>query len=210
MFRFSTQISKLSFTCFFRVESRSFSKTKIVFEEIKPLHNTFRNNKQTIDKKKSKKSKNNDDETRLLQSQINKIQDTESILSFYQNNKTKMDLINICTCLDKIVSSKAKELKLNETLQSIVKKPEVKEMLKYLSENIRKMNEFALSNFIYNLAKLGIKDKDIINQLIYKILENQKDFSEKSLSYIVWALAKLQIKNEAILDQTAKKVMVKI
>ncbi len=122
-----------------------------------------------------------------------------------------MDLINICTCLDKIVSSKAKELKLNETSQLIGKKSEVKEMLKYLSENIRKMNEFALSNFIYNLAKLGIKDKEGHNQqLVGKTLENLKDFSEKSLSYIVWALAKLQRKNEAILNQTVKKVMVKI
>jgi len=146
---------------------------------------------------------------KLFQGEINRISSLNALNIYYKINKEKMDLVNICTCLDRAVDLSVKNFQFTGTSHPLTKQPEVDDMIKYLSDNINQMNEFAVSNFLSNLVKLGIFDQKLFDKLIQRILQNQHLFTQKALSYIVWGLARANIRNEQFLDMLVKRILVK-
>lgn len=153
---------------------------------------------------------NNEIDCKLIQAEINTIHTIDSLCNFYKQNKNKMDLVNICTCLDKAVDIAVKNFQYSGSPHPITEQPEVKEMIDYLTCNIHKMNAFAVSNSLSNLVKLGIHEENLINKLIKRILENSDYYSEKSLSYIIWGLARANIRNQKFLELIAKRILEKV
>jgi len=147
---------------------------------------------------------------KMFQNEINRVPTLTSLFQFYESNKEKMDLVNICTCLDKAVDFTVKNFQITGSSHPLSKREEVKDMIEYLSQNINKMNEFAVSNFLSNLVKLGIFNRALINKLIQRILENQAFYTEKSLSYIIWALARANIRNDKFLSLITKRILEKV
>jgi len=54
------------------------------------------------------------------------------------------------------------------------------------------MNEFNLSNFIYNLAKIGMLDIETLQTLVKILKSTTIKFNAKSISYILWAASKVK------------------
>lgn len=140
-------------------------------------------------------------ENKILQMEILRTETVDSLLSFYEEHKANLDLINICTCFNRAVKLTSKT-----NNSSLIKRREIKEMIDYLRLNIHKMNDFSISNYLSNLAKLNVLDNAIVDQLIKRTIQNNIHHNEKALTYITWALGKLKIKNDQFLDLVTKRI----
>ena len=173
--------------------------------------NLIGNKKEKVDTQKESNEHSSEDgsdvwqsNNRLLQTRIISSQNINSLFAVYRENKHAMDLINICTCLDKIVKLNKGSHK--DTISKILNEPETKEMIEYLKNNIENMNGFTTSNFLSNLAKLNLIDYEFLDNFVQRIFTHKIQLDQKSLGYIVWALAKCKVKNKELLDILAKEI----
>ena len=153
------------------------------------------------------RNENNKDElmtdNKVLQMKIVRIQTVEALLDFYRINKDNLDVINVCTCFNQVVQLANKSNK--RSLANLKGKEEIQQMITSLKEKTEHMNDFTVSNFLRNLAKLDIADVDLINKLVQMTLENKIEPSELSITYITWALGRFNIMNGEFLDFVAKR-----
>jgi len=143
-------------------------------------------------------------DTKILQLEILRTQTLASVLDVFRGNKAKMDIVNVCTCFNRAVSFGTKS---GQSKDSLVNVAEIKQMIQFLKNNINKMNDFSIANFLSNLAKLELLDRELIDQVVQKTIQNNIQYNEKSLAFITWALAKLKIRNEAFLELVAKRIL---
>jgi len=143
------------------------------------------------------------DRNKKIQMEILDTQSLASLFELYKNEKIKMNLVNLCTCLNQAVILSEKD----ELRRKIAERTEIKEIIEKMEADIPKMNEFTVSNFLSNLVKLELMDHNIGTKLIQRTLVNITKHNEKSLAYIIWGLAKFNIKDEEFLDAVAKRII---
>jgi len=142
-------------------------------------------------------------ESQILQLEILRTQTMKNACDLYKEKRDQMNIINVCTCLNRAVTL---GLKQNKGKEAVAKQIEIKEMIDYLRVNIDEMGDFTIANYLSNLAKLDILDREIVDKIVQKSIQNNIQFNEKSLSFITRALAKFNIKNQPFLDLVAKRI----
>lgn len=153
------------------------------------------------------KDQGNLNSNQILQLEILRTQDLASVFKIFTQKKSEMDVINVCTCFHRAVNFGTKHGKGKDHL---TKQAEIKQMVEFLKNNIDKMIDFSIANFLSNAAKLEILDREMVDRIIKKTVQNNIQFNEKSLAFITWALAKLNMRNEEFLDLVAKRITNKV
>ncbi len=145
------------------------------------------------------------DHNKYLQAEIRRQKTLQAVFDYYNMKKSEMDLINYCTALNQAVNVYRDENnRKNES--ELLKKPEIIEMINHLKANANQMDNFTVSNFLSNIAKMNVLDRKTIDILVNKTLHNNIQLNEKPLTYIAWTLGKLKINNTAFLDMVAKRI----
>ena len=135
--------------------------------------------------------------------EILRTQTLEGLFNFYNDNRDNFNVINVCTCFNRAVQLMYSTNK--KAVPKLREKREIQQMVDHLKGKTEQMNGFTISNFLSNLAKLGLEDADLINKLVQRTLTSKIHHNEKSLTYITWALGRFKIYNEEFLNLVAKE-----
>jgi len=145
------------------------------------------------------------DHNKYLQAEIRRQRTLQAVFDYYNMKKSEMDLINICTCLNQAVNLYRDENN-RKNENELAKKPEVVEMINHLKSHAHEMDNFTVSNFLSNIAKMNVLDRKTVDILVNKTLHNNIQLNEKPLTYITWTLGKLKINNPDFLNMVAKRI----
>ena len=70
-------------------------------------------------------------------------------------------------------------------------------------EILRQFNAQELANTMWALAKLGVKEDELMKAVARRALEILGEFNAQDLANTVWAFAKLEMKEEALMKAVA-------
>jgi hypothetical protein len=220
-------ISKLLFTtrrslkltnCLSKILRQEFSRKSpsLTSKEFKPPLSNFKSIDEDWEDSVKEELVGSDSQTNQMH--IKKCEDLPSLISIYQQRKEGFNLVNYLTTLNQAVKLRRNNSKKSSTTTgekglvhaSILEITEVKEILLHLKNQIAKMNNFAMSNFLSNLAKLSFYDKDIVERICSKLEGNTDNLimmSSIAVSYLIWSFGRFQYKNENVLQKMHKTLM---
>jgi len=145
------------------------------------------------------------DHTKFLQAEIRRQRTLKGLFEYYTQKKPEMDLINVCTALHQAITVYRAETG-NHSEAELAKRAEVIDMINHLKARVNEMDNFTISNFLSNVAKMNVLDRKTVDTLVAKTLKNNIQLKEKPLTYITWTLGKLRVNNPEFLDMVAKSI----